>query len=81
MRTTVYACDRCGTEILSGRAVVVVQAGAAPPSWPTDHENGRPALDLCPPCLDALTRWLHDPAARAVESRGTVARTGGTADE
>jgi hypothetical protein len=61
MRRVEYCCDRCGETIEAGRALVVVQAGNAPPSWPTDPESGRPSADLCPGCLADLTGWLATP--------------------
>jgi hypothetical protein len=65
MRAVVYTCDRCGTTIDTGRALVVIGAGPMPPGWPANPENGRPTLDLCPECMYALTVWLRNrPAAR-----------------
>jgi hypothetical protein len=60
VRTTAYACDRCREPIGAGRAAVAVTVGPRPPGWPTDPETGRPAADLCGPCLDALSAWLSD---------------------
>jgi hypothetical protein len=61
MKTVAYACDRCGATIDTRRALVVTGAGAAPAGWPTDPESGRPGVDLCGPCLDALMAWLRAP--------------------
>jgi hypothetical protein len=54
--------DRCGDRIDSGRVVLTVDAGTSPPNWPTSVGTGRPSLDLCPRCLDALAAWLSSPA-------------------
>jgi hypothetical protein len=56
-------CDRCGETIDAGRTLEVIQAGPTPPAWPTDPETGRPAHDLCGPCLDGLSAWRRDPTA------------------
>ena len=39
---TCHYCDRCCRLIDSGRAVVIIEAGASPPSWPTCPALGRP---------------------------------------
>ena len=66
MTETRYRCDRCGRLIESGRAVVALEAGPRPPSWPTRLASGRPAIDLCGPCLDELTSWLRRPPEAAM---------------
>jgi hypothetical protein len=66
MRVVTVHCDRCGVKIEEGRGLIVIEAGPAPPIWPTDPASGRAALDLCRPCLDGLTAWLRE----AVGPRG-----------
>jgi hypothetical protein len=69
MRRITYACDRCGSAIDSGRSVIAIQAGAAPPSWSTDPETGRAAIDLCGPCMDGLAGGLRRPNPSGERSR------------
>jgi hypothetical protein len=65
MTETRDRCDRCSWLIESGRAVVAIEAGPRPMSWPTDPTSGRPATDLCGPCLEDLASWLRRPPEAA----------------
>jgi hypothetical protein len=61
-----YRCDRCGRLIGSGRAVMAIEAGPRPMSWPMDPTSGRPALDLCGPYLEDPAGWLHRSTATPI---------------
>jgi hypothetical protein len=70
MTTTSFYCDRCRQPIDTGRAVLTIEAGSVPLPWPTSPATGRPTVDLCGPCLDALTGWLQ--GAAEVPDRGVA---------
>ena len=59
MMTVIIHCDRCGERIDRSRARLSLECGTTPPTWPTNSASGRPALDLCGPCLDGLAGWLR----------------------
>ena len=65
MTILVIWCDRCGRLIESGRAVVALEAGLRPLTWPTRLVSARPALDLCGPCLEDLASWFRRPPEAA----------------
>ena len=65
MTETRCLCDRCGRLIESGRALLVIEAGPRPPSWPTRPASGRTAIDLCGPCLEDLASWFRRPPEAA----------------
>jgi hypothetical protein len=65
---TITHCDRCRETIAASRVVLRVEAGASPLGWPIDHAIGRSALDLCPPCCEALAAWLKVGATPAEET-------------
>jgi hypothetical protein len=56
---TRYFCDRCREPIATGRAVLTIEAGSVPLPWPTSPATGRPTIELCGSCLDALITWLR----------------------
>jgi hypothetical protein len=66
--TLTMNCYKCGDRIETGRAVLTVQTGPNRAGWPTATDSGRPAVDLCGACLDALAAWL-----RTVEDAGSAA--------
>ena len=70
MTETRCLCDRCGRLIESGRALLVIEAGPRPPSWSARPASGRPAIDLCGPCLDALAGWLRQPEVASAGGSG-----------
>jgi hypothetical protein len=66
-RLTRTTCDRCDAVIEAGRAVLTIEAGPALP-WAPHERSGRPAVDLCPPCLAGLVEWLAP--SRVVKAAG-----------
>lgn len=67
MVETRITCDRCRCEVPSNRTKLEPTTG---PWW----ESGRPPLDLCPSCLEALEAWLASPieapAFQLAQARG-----------
>jgi hypothetical protein len=67
MTECIHYCDRCQVRIEAGRVKMTVECGSTPPSLAVDFASGRPMLELCGPCFDALTGWL---AASGPEAKG-----------
>jgi hypothetical protein len=58
MTTILVRCDRCGETIVAGLTRLVVEAGEPPHAWTASPTTGKPCLDFCPGCMDALGAWL-----------------------
>jgi hypothetical protein len=69
-------CDRCGQQVEAGGSVLTLEAGSAPPRWPTRPDSGRPAIDLCEACLGALLQWLGQGPRQAGQDPARPARRG-----
>lgn len=65
MTTVTVHCDRCGGRIDRDRTRLVMDCGTAPARWTLDPVSGRPTIDVCPPCVEALALWLNVAAHRA----------------
>jgi hypothetical protein len=58
MTECIHYCDRCKVRIETGRVKMTVECGPTPSPLPVDTASGRPMLELCGPCLNALLGWL-----------------------